>query len=72
MAVETNANQIKKSMSIGKFLKQVKAELNKVIWPSKDELVSFTGVVLMTCVIATVGVWIADTGFGIALKAIIK
>jgi preprotein translocase subunit SecE len=72
MAVQTNANKINKSQSMGKFFKQVKAELKKVIWPSRNDLVSFTTVVLATCAIATVGVWIADTVFGRALQMFIK
>jgi len=32
---------------ISRFLKEVRAELGKVTWPTRDELVSSTGVVIV-------------------------
>jgi len=32
---------------VSRFLKEVRAELGKVTWPTRDELVSSTGVVIM-------------------------
>ncbi len=54
-----------------KFLKNVRSEMKKVIWPSRSDLVSYTGVVLFTCVIFGLGIWLVDSIFSGALKAIL-
>ncbi len=43
---------------IGKFFRQVKAELKKVNWPNREELTSYTTVVIVTVIalIAFIGV----------------
>jgi preprotein translocase subunit SecE len=48
---------------IPKFLKEVRSELKKVTWPTKDETKSYTSVVLVTVAIATVAIWILDSAF---------
>ena len=47
-----------KFSKIGKFLRKVKLELGKVNWPNKEELSSYTAVVLITvgALIAFIGV----------------
>ncbi|QEK11153.1 preprotein translocase subunit SecE [Crassaminicella thermophila] len=72
MAVQTNTNKAAKSRDVGKFFRHVKAELKKVIWPSKKELTSYTTVVLTTCAVVAIGIWLVDTIFGKALQLIIK
>ncbi|WP_243109440.1 preprotein translocase subunit SecE [Anaerophilus nitritogenes] len=72
MAVQTNTNKAATTKSLGKFFKNVKSELKKVIWPDKKELTSYTTVVLTTCAIAAIGMWLVDTAFGKALHLIIK
>ena len=37
-------------------------ELKKVNWPSKDELKSYTMVVLSTVIVLIVFIWIVDSG----------
>jgi len=43
---------------IGKFFRQVRAELKKVNWPNREELTSYTTVVIITVIalIAFIGV----------------
>jgi preprotein translocase subunit SecE len=43
---------------IGKFFRQVRAELKKVNWPDREELISYTTVVIITVIalIAFIGV----------------
>ncbi|TCO75029.1 preprotein translocase subunit SecE [Marinisporobacter balticus] len=72
MAVQTNTNKVNQSKNMGKFFKNVRAELKKVIWPNKKELTSYTTVVLTTCIVVAGGIWLADTIFGKALQLIIK
>ena len=45
------------------FIKEVRTELNKVSWPTKNELVSYTGVVGLAVVIVCALIWVCDTAF---------
>lgn len=38
-------------MKIGEFLKDVRIELKKVSWPSREEIIKLTGVVILVSVI---------------------
>ncbi len=49
----------------------IKAEMKKVIWPSKKEVVSYTAVVIATCAIFALGFWLIDTGVLAALKGVL-
>ena len=49
--------------NIGKFFKDVKAELKKVIWPTKGQLLNNTVIVLIFIFIIGVCVWILDALF---------
>ncbi|MEN6412865.1 MAG: preprotein translocase subunit SecE [Veillonellales bacterium] len=55
-----------------KFLREVKAELKKVSWPTKKELVSNTGIVFVSVVVVAVMIWAVDTVFAEILRAIIR
>jgi preprotein translocase subunit SecE len=65
-AIQTNTSRWKK------FLREVKAELKKVTWPGKSELISFTGVVFVTVTVVAALIWVLDASFAQVLKAIIK
>ena len=45
---------------IKNFFLEVKAEMNKVTWPSREELVGSTGVVLMTMAILSAFIGVTD------------
>ncbi|WXR60432.1 preprotein translocase subunit SecE [Peptostreptococcaceae bacterium AGR-M142] len=62
----------KEKFSIGKFLQEVKGELKKVHWPNKKELVNYTGVVLVTCLMMAILVGLVDSAMGYFLKLILK
>ncbi|SHI20428.1 preprotein translocase subunit SecE [Sporanaerobacter acetigenes DSM 13106] len=68
MSTQTSANKGKMST----YFKGVKAETKKVIWPSKKELVNYTGVVILMCVIVGLIVWVLDLGITRLLSLIIK
>jgi len=46
--------------SITRFLSEVKAEMKKVSFPSRDEVVGTTLVVLVTSFVFAVYLWLAD------------
>lgn len=36
---------------VGKFIREVRAEMRKVVWPKRDELITYTAVVILTVAI---------------------
>lgn len=50
------------------FLKEVYVEMQKVTWPNRNEIVSYTVVVLVTVLILSVVIWAADNVLGRILK----
>lgn len=54
------------------YSKGVRAELRKVIWPSKKELINYTGVVILISLLVAVIVYVLDIGINGALSLIIK
>ena len=53
------------------FFKGTINELKQVTWPTKGELASKTSVVLAVVVIATLFVWLVDTGLSKLLSMLI-
>jgi preprotein translocase subunit SecE len=53
----------RKRTSPRQFLKEVRQELKKVIWPTRQELVTYTIVVLVTVVVLTSFVFGLDVAF---------
>ena len=55
---------------ISLFYRQVIAELRKVIWPTRKELVTYTSVVIVFVLIVMAYVSVLDFAFGQAIIAI--
>lgn len=53
------------------FIKEVRAELKKVSWPTNKELVSYTGVVGLAVIIVCALIWICDTAFAKLFRIIL-
>jgi preprotein translocase subunit SecE len=45
---------------IGKFFKDIVAELKKVVWPTRKQLINNTAVVIMCILIVGVVIWVLD------------
>ncbi len=54
-----------------RFLKEVKSELAKVIWPTRRETVVFTSIVLASVGIVATVIWIVDTIFSRIMRLIL-
>ncbi|MDX3657215.1 preprotein translocase subunit SecE [Streptomyces sp. ID05-26A] len=50
-----------------RYIREVVSELRKVIWPTRKQLVTYTGVVLVFVVFMVALVWALDLGFGAAV-----
>jgi preprotein translocase subunit SecE len=46
---------------ITNFLKGVRGEVARVTWPSRAEVISLTGLILIVVVILTIYIWGVDT-----------
>ena len=44
------------------FVRESREELKKVTWPERDEVTSFTVVVIVAVVVVSIFLWIVDTG----------
>jgi preprotein translocase subunit SecE len=51
-----------------KFLKDVRTELKKVIWPTREQLTNNTVTVLLMCLIVGIVIWVADWGLTEIMK----
>jgi preprotein translocase subunit SecE len=66
IVVKTSSSRFKK------FLREVKAELKKVSWPTRPELISNTGIVFVAVAVVCTLIWALDSVFNEVLKFIIK
>ena len=72
-----NKDQVKKAAAKAKkgsakdYFKGIKLEMGKVVWPTKKELGTFTGVVIATCAVFALGFWLIDTGVLVALREVL-
>lgn len=68
---DTNLTKTKK-LSFGerakRFFRDTKAELKKVTWPTKDQLIHNTGVIIVFIIIITVILSVLDVAFAQLFK----
>lgn len=43
-----------------RFFKDIRAELKKVIWPTRQQLLNNTVTVLLVCLLVGIVIWVAD------------
>ena len=61
----------KGSKGVFQFIREVRTQLNKVTWPTKKELVNYTGVVGLAVVIICALIWVCDTAFAKLFRLIL-
>ena len=59
-------------MIVKKFLDEVVAEMKKVSWSTKKELVTYTGVVGIAVAVVCALIWICDTFFARLFHIILR
>lgn len=57
---------------VGQFLRESKAELKKVIWPSRDDVVSSVKVVIISTILIAIILGLLDFGFTQAFRAVMR
>ena len=78
-ATAKNTNAVKKEdkklgffQRIGKWFRDMKSELRKVVWPTPKQLAQNTGIALVVMAIAAVILFAFDKGAGAAVNAIFE
>ncbi|WP_028829157.1 preprotein translocase subunit SecE [Proteocatella sphenisci] len=61
----------KEKFSLGKFFSEVRTELKKVHWPTKNEMLSYTTTVLITVVVMAFIIYGIDSVFGFIMSKIL-
>jgi len=56
--------KVKLGQRMGKFITEIRMEMKKVIWPTRQQLINNTLVVFTACFSIGVVVWLADAGLG--------
>jgi len=56
---------------VNSFLKDVRSEMRKVVWPSRVEVQSTTTVVIVTVFIFAAYFWLVDNVIGRAVEAVL-
>jgi preprotein translocase subunit SecE len=62
----------RKKINVKEYFRGIKTETKKVVWPTRKELGSYTGVVMFTCFAFGLGIWLVDSLFLGALKYILN
>lgn len=65
-------DQKKQPNKVAKYFKDLKSEFKKVVWPTKQQLINNSTVVLITIAIIGVFVGLLDTGLAALLKFLLS
>jgi preprotein translocase subunit SecE len=58
--------------SVVNFFKESKVELKKVTWPTRQELIVNTVVVLLAVAFCAAAIWIIDSVFSVVIRGILQ
>lgn len=58
--------------SVVNFFKESKIELKKVTWPTRQELIVNTIVVLLAVAFCAAAIWIIDSVFSVVIRGILQ
>ena len=60
------------NLKVAEFLQQVKAELQKVTWPTRKETYGSTMVVIVLVLLVAVFLWVVDSGLSAMIQALLN
>lgn len=63
--------ELSRTGKIKKWFKEMKAELKKVIWPTKKQTVKNTGIALVMMLVSSIAIWGFDQIAQMGVKALI-
>ncbi len=70
-ATVSKAETEKKENRIVKYFREARAEMRKVTWPTRQEALNLTGIVLAVTVAMSILLWILDILFSGVMSALI-
>ncbi len=56
---------------VGKWFKEMKSELKKVVWPTKKQTINNTVIVIVCCIVVGVCIWLFDWLAGSVISALL-
>lgn len=59
-------------VNTGKYFKEVKAEMKKIVWPTKSQIINNTLIVIAVTLIAAAFIYGLDTVLGLVIKLIYR
>ena len=62
----------KRSRDGGKWFREMKSELKKVVWPTLPQVVKNTGIVMAMVIIVALFIGVVDLGLMAGVKALLK
>ena len=65
------AEEKKAKRDLGKWFREMRSELKKVVWPSRQETMKNTGTVLLCSAVVGVCIWVFDWVAVAAVNALI-
>ncbi len=68
----SDMTNVKKVNGVSLFLREVKVELKKVTWPTKQQLIAYTLVVCITVFMIATLIWVIDSFFSVAFRWLLK
>ena len=75
MAKDTKSNkkdaEKDKKGGLKKYFKELRAELKKVVWPTRQQVINNTGVVLVVMSVVGLFLFAVDTGLSYGIRALI-
>lgn len=71
-AAKASAKKDAKKGGIKKYFRDLKAEIKKVVWPSKDKVVNNTGVVLSVMAVCGLALFGIDNLLAFAVNALLN
>lgn len=60
MATNAPETKVQNKKKVSRFFNEVRNELKKVIWPTREQLVNNTVTVLLCCLAGGVIIWVVD------------
>lgn len=58
--------------ALTRYLRDTRAEVAKVTWPTREEGLRLTGIVLIVTVVSGLFLWLSDSFFGLVIAALLR
>ena len=71
MAEETKVKKPGLFARIGKWFRELKSECRKIVWPTRQQTVNNTLVVIASVVVVGVFIWVLDIVFGFGIQSLL-